>query len=114
MLVYSSHRHDIVLGDALCQILQRGILRTQLVRDGHGREIEEQHQQALVVILDFPRRSGKGNGRGRSLRQLRVDRSCSSSGGGSGSIVRVCGSKTSTFCFWPSSVTAEIGRPSAR
>src|SRR5580658_11255174 len=29
------------------------------------------------------------------------------SGGGSGSMVRICGSNTSTFCFWPSSVIAK-------
>ncbi len=65
------HRHDIVLGDALLEILQRGILRPQLVRYGHRGEIEEQHHQALVVILHLARRL-KGDGGVGSLRQLEL------------------------------------------
>ena len=39
----------------LFEVFERRVLRAQLLGDAHGGEIEEEHQQALVVILDFAR-----------------------------------------------------------
>ena len=59
------HRHDIVLGDLGREIVHGGFLRAQLLGDSHGREIEIEDHQPLVVILNLPRNFGGNGGFGR-------------------------------------------------
>ena len=45
--------HQIGFRHLRVDVVQRGVLRAKLLGDAHVREIEEEHQKALVVILDL-------------------------------------------------------------
>ena len=54
-------RSDAVIW--LVDELQRRLLRANLIGHGHAGQVEEQHQQAAVLVLDlsgFGRRDGVG------------------------------------------------------
>ena len=53
--------HQVALGHLGVDVVQRGVLGAKLLGDAHVREIEEQDDQALVVILNLvARRHGDG------------------------------------------------------